>query len=185
MLAVAVLLTVREPTRKVMLKAAADDRQFTIREASAFLWANRGFYARIYIGVGMLAMVVLGMPARAPSFLIRFHGVAPSLVGYRLGILAVVFGSTGVLLGPTVARLLERRGHTDAQLRAAAFSMIGTFFFCAAIPLAPSPVTALVAIAGAIFSFSLPIGIMAAATQLCTPSRLRGSVASLYTFFHS
>lgn len=182
LLAGIVLLTVREPSRRVMLTATTDDRQFTIREATAFLWARREFYARIYIGVGMLAVVVLGMPAWLPSFLIRFHGVAPSVVGYRLGILSVIFGSTGVLLGPSVARLLERKGYEDAQLRAAALSMVATFVFCAAIPFAPGPAGALVAIAGAIFSFSLPIGIMAAATQLCTPSRLRGSVASLYTF---
>ncbi len=181
-LAAVLLLTVREPTRSLMRQDTANDRQFTLRETAGFLWARRQFYGRIYLGVGMLAVVVLGMPAWLPSFLIRFHRVPPALVGFRLGVLVVTFGAAGVLIGPSVARLLESRGHKDAGIRTAAFSMVGMFLFCAVIPFAPGPVGALAATAGAIFFFSLPTGVMAAAMQFGTPRRLRGVVASLYTF---
>lgn len=181
LLALVLLMTVREPTRTVMLKATVDDRQFSIREAASFLWLRRGFYARIYFGVGMLGIVLLGMPAWLPSFMIRFHGVPATLVGFRLGVLIVTFGAAGVLSGPWVVRLLERMGYKESPIRAAAWSMTGLFVFCAAIPFAPGSISALVAIAGAVFFFSLPTGVLAAAMQIGTPSRLRGVVASLYT----
>lgn len=181
-LALILLLTVREPTRGLMLEGAVNDQQFTLRQTAGFLWARRQFYGRIYLGVGLLAVVVLGLPAWLPSFLIRYHGVAPASVGFRLGALVVSFGAAGVLIGPSVTRLLESRGYKDAGIRTSAFSMVGMFLFCAAIPFAPGPLGALIATAGTVFFFSLPTGIMAAAMQFGTPGRLRGVVASLYTF---
>ncbi|WP_175817252.1 MFS transporter [Burkholderia diffusa] len=180
-----VLFTVREPARDMAQTTddtSVDDKPFELREGIAFIWERRGFYARVYIGVGMLAIVTLAMPAWLPSFLIRCHGVSPSSVGYRLGILSVILGTTGVLLGPWVARLFERKGYHDAALRTAGTSMVAMFVFCAVIPFAPSATGVFAAAAGAIFSFSLPIGIIAAATQLSTPRRLRGTAASLHTF---
>ncbi|KVQ62998.1 MFS transporter [Burkholderia territorii] len=180
-----VLITVREPARGTALatdEVADDDKAFTVGEGMAFIWQRRGFYARVYIGVGMLAIVTLAMPAWLPSFLIRCHGVSPSSVGYRLGVLSVFLGTTGVLVGPWIARLFERKGYHDASLRTAGFAMVAMFVFCALIPFAPTATGVFAAAAGAIFSFSLPIGTIAAATQLSTPRRLRGTAASLHTF---
>jgi MFS transporter, Spinster family, sphingosine-1-phosphate transporter len=177
-----VLMTVREPTRRT-LKAAADERQYTTPEVASFLWKRRGFYGRVYLGIGMHATVALGIPTWFPSFLIRYYGVSPALVGYRFGLLVVTVGSIGVLAGPWIARIFERRGYEDAVLRASALSTIGMILSCAAIPLVPGPVAALTAAACAIFSWSIPTANMAAAIQLGTPSRMRGVVASLFTFF--
>jgi MFS family permease len=184
MLAAVVLLSVREPVRSQMLKETVDERHYTIRESASFIWQRRGFYGRIYFCLGMLAIVVLGMPAWFPTFLIRVHGIAPALVGFRFGLLVVTFGAAGVIVGPWVARLLEKRGgYEDAGLRAAVLSMLCMLVCCAAIPFAPGAAGALVASAGAIFFFSLPTGLMAAAMQMGAPSRMRGAVGALYTFF--
>jgi MFS transporter, Spinster family, sphingosine-1-phosphate transporter len=183
LLAVIALLTVREPARSQIFKSTLDDRHYTVREAGAFLWQRRGFYGRLYLGVGMFGMVFLGMPAWLPSFLTRFHGMAPAAVGFRFGLLVITVSAAGVLIGPWVAKLAEKRGYEDAALRTAACSMIGMLLFCAAIPFAPGTVGALVVSAAAIFFFSLPLGPMAAAMQLSAPSRMRGAVGALYTFF--
>jgi MFS family permease len=183
LLATIVLLTVREPARTHMMKETVDERHYTLREAASFLWTRRGFYGRLYLGLGMLAIVLLGMPAWLPSFLIRFHGVSPAYVGFRFGALVVSFGAAGVLVGPWVADILARRGYEDAGLRTAACSMVLMLFFCAAIPFAPGPNEALAAAAGTVFFFSLPTGLMAAAMQVGAPSRMRGVVGGFYTFF--
>jgi MFS family permease len=176
-----VFLTVREPTRSHTLRSAVDDRHYTVREAASFIWQCRGFYGRIYIGLGMLGIVLLGMPAWLPAYLIRVHGVAPAMVGFRVGLLVVTFGTAGVLIGPWVARAFEKRGYEDAALRVAGYSMIGILICCVAIPLTRGLTGTLAASAGAVFFFSLPTGIMAAATQLASPSRMRGAVGALYT----
>ena len=179
----ALLLTVQEPVRRQLLKATADERHFTVREAGAFLWQRRAFYVRFYVGVGMLGIVLLGMPAWLPAFLIRYHGLSPAVLGYRFGLLVIVFGSAGVLTGPWVARILQRRGYEDAALRVIAASLTALAICCAAFPLMPDAGGAFIFIAAAFFFASLPTGMFAAALQIGTPSRMRGAVASLYTFF--
>lgn len=180
----AALLTVREPQRTSSAKSAAQaDRKYTLRETGAYLWNFRAFYGRVYWGVGMIAVVVLGMPAWLPAYLIRYHGVAPASVGYRIGVTVVLCGTAGVLAGPWFARLLERRGYQDTTLRVAAWSLVALFGATLAVVLAPNAELAMAATGLAVFTFSMPTGILAAVTQFATPPRLRGIVASLYSFF--
>ncbi len=180
--ALVVLLTMREPARSSVMSAREDERQFSTGASARYLWQRRAFYARILLGVGMLAIVVLGMPAWMPSYLIRTHGMPASLVGFRFGGLVVVFGIAGALTGPWVARQLEKRGYEDAPLRTAAIAMIPMMLCCASIPFVPGTTGALAAAAGIVFFFSLPTGCMAAALQLVAPSRMRGTVGAIYSF---
>jgi MFS transporter, Spinster family, sphingosine-1-phosphate transporter len=180
--ALLVAITVREPARSSVTSEREDDRQFTTSDAAAYLWRRRGFYARILLGVGMLAIVVLGMPAWMPTYLIRTHGMPASQVGFHFGLLVVSFGIAGVLTGPWLARQLEKRGYVDAPLRIAAFAMIPMLLCCASIPLAQGTTGALAAASGTVFFFSLPTGCMGAALQLVAPSRMRGTVGALYSF---
>jgi len=177
-----ILFTVREPARGVSNQTSDEDRTFELREGLQFLWQRRSFYGRMFFGSSMLGIVTLALPSWLPTYLIRVHGVSASQVGYRLGFLSIILGTTGVLLGPWIVRLFERRGFPDAALRVAGFSMIGMFVFCASIPFAPGLVGVFAAAAGAIFFFTLPMAIGTAASQICTPRRLRGLVAAFYTF---
>ncbi|WP_027818475.1 spinster family MFS transporter [Paraburkholderia bannensis] len=180
--ALLVLVTVREPVRSSIKSERVDERHFTTRDSADWLWQRRGFYVRILLGVGMLAIVVLGMPAWMPTYLIRAHGMPAAVVGFRFGLLVVGFGIAGALSGPWIARHLERRGYTDAPLRTAAFAMIPMMLCCAAIPFAPGTTGALAAAAGTVFFFSLPTGCMSAALQLVAPSRMRGTIGAIYSF---
>lgn len=179
----ALALTMREPPRRKILVTDTADRSFTLGEAAAILWNKRGFYARIYLTIGSIGVVQLGIPSWFPAFLIRAHHMSPAVTGYRLGALSVIFGCLGTLSGPFLSRWMERRGHPDAPLRAAACATFVMMLFCLAIPLAPSATGALVVATGMIFCCGFPTGIVAAATQHATASRMQGAVASLYTFF--
>lgn len=178
-----VLATVREPARRSLLRGAADERAFSIRETFRFLWQRRGFYLRVWGAVSMQGIVVLGMPAWLPAFLIRFHGVSPAVVGYRLGAIAVICGATGVLAGPWLSRLLERRGFRETDVRVVIIGMLGMGACCVAIPFAPGAFGAFCAIGGAIFSFGIPIGLLVVILQFPTPNRLRGITAAFHTAF--
>ncbi|WP_322029252.1 MFS transporter [Paraburkholderia sp. J76] len=180
--ALLVVATVREPVRSSVISEREDDRQFTTGDSASYIWQRRGFYLRILLGVGMLAIVVLGMPAWMPTYLIRTRGMPTALVGFRFGVLVVSFGIAGALTGPWIARQLEKRGYTDAPLRTAAFATIPMLLCCASIPFAPGATGALAAASGTVFFFSLPTGCMGAALQLVAPSRMRGTVGALYSF---
>lgn len=176
------VLTVREPQRRRILANDSVDRALSLSEVRAILWQRRHFYGRIYLTIGMIGVVQLGIPSWFPSFLIRAHGMSPSLTGYRLGTLSVLFGIMGSLSGPVVAKWLERRGYSDPLLRTAMFGTAGMLLFCLAIPWAPGNVGALVVAAGMIFCCGFPTGVVAAATQHVTANRMQGIVASFYTF---
>ncbi|MFT4069147.1 MFS transporter [Paraburkholderia sp.] len=179
------LLTVREPARSLSSARASTvaDRHFSLGEAARFLITLRGFYGRLYVGIGMFGIVYLGLPVWFPSFLIRYHRMAPATVGYLLGIVFLSSSAAGVLLAPWFARVLERNGRQGAPLHATGIAAVGMCVCCVLIPLVPGPFSALASCAGAIFFCSVPVGILPAVLQTGTPSRLRGIVASLYTVF--
>jgi MFS family permease len=178
----ALLLTLRDPGRDPAHRVSATDRHFSLREVVSFLWERRAFYGNMYLCVGMLGIVVLGMSAWLPSFLIRHYDLSPASLGYNYGLIVVLFGTVGILAGPWVTQLLQRRGYADAPFRAAGGSLAIMCLCCAAIPLASTARGALGAIACAYFFSALPQGILAAAMQLGTPRRIRGVAASLHTF---
>lgn len=177
-----VLLTLREPRRVRSVAVETEDRHLTLREVAAALWERRAFYTRIYLGVGCVGVVQLGIPSWMPAFLMRAHGMSPATTGLRLGLLSMVCGTVATLLGPWVAERVARRGYVDAPMRTAAFATIGMFLFCVMIPLAPGDTSVMIVAAGAIFFNSFPIGLMAFTLQNATPSRIRGVAASFYTF---
>lgn len=181
LLAVVLLLAAREPPRRRMHTADASGRRPALREVAAFLWSRRAFYARMYVAIGMVLVVQLGTPAWFPSFLIRARGMPAAETGFRFGLLTVIFGSTGLLLGPTIAQWLIRKGRITTPLQVAAFATVGMFLCCLAIPYVPGHAGALAIGAAAIFFGCLPVAVLDAATQLATPNRMRGVVASLYT----
>jgi MFS family permease len=176
------MFVIREPARSKAGGAGVDDRAYTLREVLAFLVARRDFYARFYVGVSLLVIILYALPAWMPAFLMRHHGADAATVGYHYGILVVVMGSVGVLSGPFFGRWLMSRGHGDAQVRAAAIACLGVIPFCAALPLVPSYQWALVMAAGATFFYSLPQAMCASALQMVTPNRMRGVAVSLYVF---
>lgn len=175
------LLTVKEPERG-RLQAAGTVQKYSMREAWDYLWERRQFYGRIYLGIGMVGILALGLPAWVPSFLMRAHGVASETVGLAMGAVFLVFGVAGVLSGPIAVRWFERRGYVDGTLRASVWATGGIILFTAAIPFMPGPATAMAAIAGATYCFTFPTGIIPSAVQIGTPNRVRGFAGSLYTF---
>ncbi|MGC4252213.1 MAG: MFS transporter [Sphingobium sp.] len=175
------LFTFPEPVRG-QLQPATQVRDYTMRESWAYIWERRRFYGRIYASIGMLGILVLGLPAWVPAFLIRRHGETSGEVGLTVGAIFLIFGVAGVLSGPIAVRWFERRGYVDGTIRASAWAMMGIFLFAAAIPFAPGAAGAMAAIAGTTFCFTFPTGIIPSAVQTGTPNRIRGFAGSLYTF---
>lgn len=178
----AALLSVREPERVRSVALESEDHHFTIREVGATIWRRRGFYFRIYLGVGSVGVVMMSVPTWMPAFLMRAHGMSPATTGFKLGLLSLFFGTVSTLLGPQIAAAMARRGYADAHLRTTAFSTLGMLICCLLVPLAPGETSVLAVASGVTFFTCLPLGLMAFALQNATPSRMRGVAASLYTF---
>jgi MFS family permease len=176
--AVLLLLAVREPPRQVALRT--NDRRFTLSETVRFLWKERAFYGCFFGGVALLVVGLYALPAWTPALLMRAHGGTPASVGLQYGVATLLAGSFGVLLGPWIARCLGRRYPNDAPVRTAMIAAV-----CAApplLPFAPDYWTALLASAAASCCLNFTLPVPAAALQASTPNRMRGLVTSAYAF---
>lgn len=174
----ALLLTVREPVRR-SADAAGPSTPVTVRETIAYLRSRWRLYLAIYLGVSLLVVVLYALQSWVPTLLIRNYGWTLGDAGRTYGLIALVFGSLGVLSGPWLARRLARR-YGDAMLRVAVVASVLVVPFGAAAPLMPSAALALTGIAIASYIVSSPLALVATVLQTVTPNRMRGSVAGLY-----
>lgn len=168
-----------EPPRQG-LSPTATARAATLAEVVAWVGRHSRIYTALLIGVPCIVLVLYGLQAWAPSYLLRVHGMSLAEAGARYGVIALVAGSLGVLCGPFVARALEHRGYRDAQLRIVVLALLLLCPGLAGLALAPSPAVALACIALVSFLVPLPLALVATAVQAVTPNRMRGVVVGTY-----
>ena len=178
---VALMLLVREPVRRQFgTDTQTATRAGTPREVLAFLWANRAFFLRFYGAMTGIVIILYALPAWMPTVILRTYGTPLSDLGIQYGAIMLVAGTAGVLLGPTVARILERRGYGNGMLLVIALSALLMVPAAASIPFQPSSVGAM-AVAGLLaFLYSLPQAMAATTLQLTSPSHMRGLIISIY-----
>lgn len=168
-----------EPPRQG-LSPTAKARAATLAEVVAWVGRHARIYTALLIGAPCIVLVLYGLQAWAPSYLLRVHGMSLAEAGARYGVIALVAGSLGVLCGPFAARALEHRGYRDAQLRIVVLALLLLCPGLAGLALAPGPAAALACIALVSFLVPLPLALVATAVQAVTPNRMRGVVVGTY-----
>ncbi len=178
LLPILLLLTLREPPRTGSATASAD--RLTPAESLRFFSRRWPFYARFYAGVGVGGILSYGVPAWAPTFLIREYAQTTRSVGVNYGIVTLICGICGVLAGPWIGRLFARDGTNGGMMRAMAGILMLCVPACIALPFIHSYVGAIALLGAITFLYTAPISIAAAALQLATPDRVRGAAAAVY-----
>ncbi len=168
----------REPVRKG--RAADPGAVPNWRAVWSFVWRQRRVYAALHLGVPFIVVILYGLQAWVPTILVRVFEWDLADAGRRYGIIALLAGSAGVLTGPFVASWLRRRGHLDAPLRVGVVGAIAAPCCLVGLPWLDSGGVALIAIAGASFSVTLPLALITTTMQEVTPNDMRGVVAGMY-----
>ena len=179
LLVAALMLTVKEPARRGLLKGAP---QPTMKETFAFVRARSKTYGLHFIGFSMLTMLWSGSAAWIPTFFARTFGWTAADVGSSFGTVVAVLGTAGLCLGGALAGQLKARGYTDGNIRVGIISGAALLPLGVLAPLMPSGGMALAVYAAFVFFSSLPFGAAAAALQEITPNQMRGQVSALYLF---
>ncbi len=109
-LAVALLFrfSVREPERGAMEERHASTSLLSIPETLLFLVRQRS-YISIVVGGTFIAITLFNFDVWTPAFLRRVHHLSSARIGTYQGVIALVFGVTGVLLGGFLAEKLGQR----------------------------------------------------------------------------
>jgi hypothetical protein len=174
--------TIKEPVRKAMLRTSSGATKLSIRETAAQIQARWQSVAGISFGFIFQAACNYGFGAWAPEYFKRVHGWSVGTTGRPLGFIILVFGGLGLYCGGALSERWQRRGITDAPLRVAIPSAIGTGILLSAAMLMPTPWLSLALIGPGFFFLVLPMGTAGAALQAIFPNQVRAQVSALYLF---
>jgi len=171
-------LLVPEPVRK----GVTEDQTEAAPYSEILQWMNqyRAIYVALLLGVPCITLILYGLQAWIPTYLLRVQGMSLLEAGTQYGGIALVCSSIGVLSGPWFGQLLLSRGYKDYQLRVAMFSLAALIPVLMLLPLAASPTQALACIAVASFLVPFPLALIATAIQSVTPNRMRGVLVGAY-----
>jgi MFS transporter, Spinster family, sphingosine-1-phosphate transporter len=179
----ALMALVREPKRRELRGSgpvAVARKAGTPREVLAFLWQNRAFFGRFYGAMTCIVIILYALPAWMPTLLLRVYSVPISNLGIQYGAVMLIAGTAGVLLGPSLGRLLERWGAGNGMLLVIALALLVMVPTSASIPLLPNYGAAL-GVAGLLaLLYSLPQAMAASMLQLTSPAHMRGLIISIY-----
>ena len=176
LLLAALMLTLREPAR------IGNTGVMPIRTVIRYALDHKKIYALHFCGFAMITLLFNGTMAWAAEYFIRIHGMARSDVGPALGLHAVVFGGSGIIVGGMLSDWLAARGYKDAPIRAA---LLGTAILTPLATLAPlvgNASLSLALFAPLLFFASFPFGPAAAGLQLITPPAMRAQMSAVYLF---
>jgi MFS family permease len=177
-LVAALLAVVREPERRGRERSVSEVPAW--REVWAYMMRHKRVYAALHLGVPFCVVMLYGLQGWSPTILVRVFGWELADAGRVYGVVALVAGSSGVLTGPLLSRLLQARGHHDAPLRVAMLAALMATLSLLALPFQSTGGAALVCIAAGSFSVTLPLALVATVLQQVTPNDMRGVVNGIY-----
>ncbi|MEO8115099.1 MAG: MFS transporter [Phenylobacterium sp.] len=179
LMALLVLLTVREPARRLEGEAVASTAP-PIREVAAYLATHWRVFAPVFAGFSGIVITGYAFNVWGPAYFMRVHGLQPAQVGLLYGLGFGIFGTLGVLAGGAISDRVAKAGRADAPILVSIVSAFiqGPLFIAAY--LAPSRTLAEGLFVTALFFASIYGGLQAATIQALTPNRMRGQVAALY-----
>ena len=178
LVAILVLLTVREPARRERLARSAEEA--SIGRCLAFVKSRRGAFAPLLIGMG--ASPLMGYAWQwLPTMFDRVWAWKAPQFSFAYGCVLLVCGPLGAILGGTLASRWYKAGNKDGPYRAALIGMVITTISSAVLPLMPSPELAVAMLVPASISGAAGASCGAAAAVFMTPGEFRAQVSSMYT----
>lgn len=176
LVAVLILLTIRDPARKV----ADPTHKASLGDGLRFLARHRRTFTGHYLGFSFFAMCQYALVSWSPAMYMRKYGLSPMDVGLILGGILLVLNTAGVFCAGWLIDVLQKRGRTDAALISGMVGVAGMLPFALGAVLVGDLTLSVVLMAPAMFFSAFPISTSAAAMQVLTPNRLRAQVSALF-----
>ncbi len=175
----AILATIKEPER-IQESTGVSASHATWPEVLLQLQDNRRVYAALLLGAPFIVVILYGLQAWIPTYLVRVFEWDLAHAGRVYGVIALLAGSSGVLSGPVLGNWLKGRGYADYPLRIGTIGATSAMIGMLCIPWMQQAEFALCFIALASFSVTLPMALFSFALQTVTPGNMRGLIAGLY-----
>ncbi len=113
-LVVALLIrTVPEPKRRGLVHGKA----VPIGEVARFMLANISTYGLLFLGLGSVTVLLIGVQSWTPTFFIRTYGWTAGEYGLLAGVAILLLQPPGAMVGSYLAERFAKAGHDDANVR--------------------------------------------------------------------
>ena len=177
MLALLIMVTVSEPQRTG--RQQIGDEAQSGASAFAFIKSNRAIYGPLLGGYGILCIVGYAFVSWGPASLGRVHGLSPSEIGGKFGLIMLIFGSLGPILGGITCDRLVKSGRHNGPILCLLFAATICLLFAISLLFNNGLTATWVAYAGIAFGFTAMLASVPIAIQLLTPSEFRARIAAL------
>ncbi len=175
----AATLFMREPARRHARTAAGARRRAPgLREL--FREHPRAIAAH-FTGFTAMAFASYGATAWLPTLFIREYAWTPSMVGVRLGMIALLAGPLGSYAGGHLADMLEKAGQRDGKLLVGALAAACTCVPAVLLGLSQHAMSTFAAAAVVVFCTSLVWGVAPAALQEIVHGAVLARATAIYT----
>ncbi len=180
------LLSVREPARRGLLKTGPDaPASVPLSQVFKFMWKNGHFYSLHFIALALFAMLGYAVGAWLPTVISRTYGVSPADVGKVLGVSVLSVNVLGILFFGRVCDRLTAKGYTDAPVIVCIIVAILIAVTSAVPAFMPNVMFAYVAMCIAGFPFHGYVAMGPMAVNQVTPNQMRAQVSSVYLFVNA
>lgn len=173
-----ILLTVREPARRVHKSETGDVPKLSA--VLGYVIKNARVYAPVIFGFTGIVIAGYAFQSWAPSYFIRVHGFTPAQVGALFGVAFAVVGTLGVLSGGALSDYLTQRGRKNAPILVSIWAAVIQAPLFVTCYLTQSTDLAKICFIVALYFASMFGGLQGATIQMLTPNRMRGVVAAVY-----
>ena len=172
------LLSVKEPKRKNIKSNSEKIPNWS--EVISFMLLNKRIYTSLHIATPFLVIMLYGLQAWSPTILVRVYDWELSDAGRVYGLIALFFGSTGVISGPFLSKVLKNLSISSSSLKVFVLGVSLAGISISLLPFQNDSFYALICIAIASFCIPLPLALVTTIMQEVTPNPMRGVVNGMY-----
>jgi len=177
LVAVLLLGSLREPSRKEVTKAGA-----TFADSLAFFKSRGVALGTIFFLNALIALMNYSIFAWLPTYFMRVFNWSTAAIAITYGIVLLTVGCAGILGGGWLADRLVAGGRRDAMMFVQRCSISLLVIVSGWLGFVDSPTVAIVFLAMTSFLTGVSTGLTPAALNAITPNQFRGQVMSVYLF---
>ncbi|MCU4364006.1 MULTISPECIES: spinster family MFS transporter [Acinetobacter] len=181
LLALLMILTVREPERKgLKMDANGVAVKASFKNSIGFIKTHKKTFFCHFIGFSFYTMMLYSLLGWAPAYYMRHFGLDASQTGYILGSIILVANTSGALFCGWLIDFFSKRGYSDAAIRAGAIGCAALIIPSVLFTQVDNMQLSFALIFVAMFFSTFPIPASAATTQMLTPNQLRSQVSAKF-----
>ena len=180
LVAVVLLLTVREPKRTAIVQLDSSGDTGSLKGVMAYLRSHAKLYTLMFVGFIAFGFNTYTTISWFPAMLMRTYGMIPGDIAVTFGIIYIVGGVGGALSVGFLVRFFERLGFLEAPiilcLSASVVSTIPIIF----APMMPTATGCLALFSIFMVCWGIVISASFSAVALVTPGNMRGIMTGIY-----